>query len=706
MSGTIEDDDPMGDYHRSSSTAQPTGGGEDPMLPTPGPPKKVTETSWFSLPSKDAVGKAVEETGHSFGVGVRDVVQGRIGGLADLVTSPFRGAINYVSPGAATPPSELIDKAGGLLPPWLYSKPQTEREKAISPITQAGASMIPLGPPGARGPAPGPQAPPSLVNRTLIAPTGNASLPRAAGTVAAAGAGGAAGEVAENAIPENSPWSVLKPLARLGGNVIGAGLANVSMSGIERVANSALGKLNATAQAYNDLNIKPPTVGTVTGSPGVQNLEVTASQVPGSQGRMRGGMQETLDKFGNRIDEGAASLHFDATGRSGVVPNASQTGEVVQDRIRNWRWNDQDPHSFVSQEAKLFAPVDSRMGHATVDLSGYRQALSSGALDAELRGLPATQQALARKQLQTLLEALETDRPGASPTVRWEQAQALRRRIGDMRGTPEFQQGIGDAALSRIYAGIAGDMDAAATNNGVGRLYKEANQYATEGHNFINRTASKAVETNNPRQDIGPSQATDRLLDSYGDDIAQLRRHVPEAADALAAYKLRSMANAKPGQATGPGETSANTFQTNLIKLKDEDPAAFTALFGHNPQILKMIEDLGKVSSSLRIGGQMANTSKTAVSSYLLSLLAGGAGGAGGQLLTGHPLVAAGTAAAGVAAPFAAGQVLTNPGLIRLMSGQSGPRPVRPLVPGVLGAIPGVTGDINDIPSITVRPNR
>jgi hypothetical protein len=687
--------DPMAGVTADTPDAvSPTAAPYDPLQPGP---RKVTSTGYTKLPSNEnGAGAVIEDVGHKFGVGVRDVVQGRIGGLADLVTAPFRGAINYVAPGAATPPSELIDKAGSLLPPWLYSQPKTAQEKALSPWVQGGASMIPLGPPGARGPAPGPPAPPSLVNKTLVAPAGSGSLPRQAAAVTSGAVAGGTGAAAADAIPENSPWAVLKPLAALAGGITGGGLTNAVVHGGERLVNTAMGRLNDMAEAYGRLGMRAPTVGTVTGSPGTQNVEMAASQVPGSQGTMRTRMQQTLDEFGNRIDDASASMHFDATGKGGIVPNVSQAGEVAQDRIRNWRFNDQDPASFPAQQNAKFAPVDSRMGHATVDLGGYRQALASGALDRELSGLPATQQALARKQLQTLLEAIESDRPGASPTVRWEQAQALRRRIGDMRGTPEFQQGIGDAALTRIYAGLSGDMERAANNNGVGRLWRDANAYATDGYNFITRVATKAVETNNPRQDIGPAQAAERLLASYGDDMAKLREHVPEAADALAAHKLRDMANAKPGQATAPGDTSANTFLTNLIRMRNDDPRAFTALFGHNPQISRMIDDLGTVAGSLRVSGQMANVSRTSPAAYILSTLLGGAGGAGAQLLTGNPAAAATAAATGLGAPFIAGHALTNPALIRLMSGQAGPRNVRPLVSGILGSLPTITDEEKD----------
>lgn len=646
-------------------------------------PRKVTGTSYIKLPSNEnGVGAVVEDLGHKFGVGVRDVVQGRIGGLADLVTAPFRGAINYVAPGSAAPPSELIDKAGGLLPPWLYSKPQTEREKALSPWVQGGASMIPVGPPGT-----------SLVNKTLVAPTGTTSLPRAGVAVGTGAVAGGAGEAAAEAIPEDSPWAVLKPLARLAGGVGAAGLTNAALHGGERLANATWGRLNDAAKAYERLRMTPPTVGTATGSPGTQNVEMALSQVPGSQGRMRVRMQDTLDKFGQNVDDASASLHYDATGRGGIVPNDAQAGQIAQDRLRNWRWNDQDPNSFPAQQAVKFAPVDARMAHATVDVSGYRNALRDGSIDRALAGLPETQQAFARAELKKLLDAIEADRPGANPTVRWEQAQAIRRQIGDMMGTPAFQQSLGEKAMTRLYAGIAGDMQQAANNNGVGRIFREANQHSTEGFNFISRVADKAVKTNNPSQDIAPGKAADDLLKLYGTDLAELRARVPEAADALAAYKLRDMANAKPGQALQAGDTSSNTFLTNLIKLRNDDPNAFQALFGHNPRIRQMIDDLGTVAGTLRTSSQMANVSRTSPAAYILSTLLGGAGGAGAQLLTGSPTAALGATATGIGIPFAGGHVLTNPALIRALSGQPGPRNVRPLVPGVLGTLPGITED-------------
>ena len=329
-----------------------------------------------------------------------------------------------------------------------------------------------------------------------------------------------------------------------------------------------------------------------------------------------------------------------------------------------------------------------------VDLSGYRQALQDGASDAALTGMDATQKATARAGIQKLLDAVNADAPpGVMAT--WEQAQAIRRRIGDMSTTPSFVQDLGDQAISRIYGGIAGDLQNAANGRGVGAQFQAANNYSTQGYNFINRTASKGVTTNNASQDIAPEAAADALLNSRGSELADLRDRVPAAADALAAYNLRNMANAKPGVAQTPGETSVGTLQTNLTRLQTEDGGAgYRALYGGDPYTQSRVNAMSTIGGQMRQVAQNANTSRTAYANYVLNMLSGLVGGGIGGML-GGTAPGLGAAALSASTPYIASRgVITNPALVGLLRAQPGPRNV----PGLLG------GAISDIPTITERP--
>src|SRR4029079_17332480 len=270
--------------------------------------------------------------------------------------------------------------------------------------------------------------------------------------------------------------------------------------------------------------------------------------------------------------------------------------------------------------------------------------------------------------------------PGASMT--WGQAQAIRRQIGADMGTPDIINSVGTARLRDLYASLAGDIENTANAHGQGRLFREANQTTIDAHNFIDNTLVKAIKARNPGQEsVAPDAAAKALLESNS-AMQDLRDRVPQAADALAAYKLRQAALAKPNQQGATDTPSAGSFLTEMRKQQMTRPEGTAALY-NDPDVERNLRNLMTVAGNVKETERLMNTSGT--SGALQT----------GQALTfiprtlmalhyGGPKGAALSAAADVA-PYVAGKALTSGPGIRWAGTPAGPRlPLAPKVAGML----------------------
>jgi hypothetical protein len=157
-----------------------------------------------------------------------------------------------------------------------------------------------------------------------------------------------------------------------------------------------------------------------------------------------------------------------------------------------------------------------------------------------------------------------------------------------------------------------------------------------------------------------------------------LRAIIPEAADALAAYKLRQAAQAKPSQQGAGDTTSTGTFLTNLRKFQLGNREGSSALFS-DPEVASRVRDLGTVAGQFRSVERNLNTSGTAGSVALLAALQ-----QLGQAITSGNLKQAGVTAGGLAAPWAGAKALSSPAAIALGKAQGATPPV---IPGLLGGV-------------------
>ena len=609
---------------------------------------------------------------HGLGVGTGDVIHGAAASLPmqalDAVTWPGR-AISRSLGYPATAPSDMIGNATDSVLPT----PQTDAERRNSLFTRGGAAALTSGLPGAvAGGAI--DALPSIVRPLLSTP-----LPGSFRSAATQAVGGGTGAVVGDKLAGSDlvpPW--LKPTVNLVGNMAGNVGVNTISGALTTLKNAMTGNLSDLAQAYARLGIKPGTVGAVSQNPAVLSTEALLAGSPFAKGTIRQGWQNTINGFGNAVENTARTAETDSGANPGVprVGSPQTLGGIAQDGTRDWLKN-----TWPTIEGNAWQPVNDAMRPAgdVVNLSGYRSALQRAASDARLSGMPATDQAFATSKIQNWLDALDADAPPGT-NVSWDAAHAIKQRIGNAMGKSNLVGDIGSDTLDSLYGGLAGDMQRAAVLNGAGQHFDVANAVSTAGRTIMKGTLSKIVTGQNPNQEaITQEGAGNAVLNGNSDDLGRIRALMPGTADAAAALKLRQAAQATPGQQEAGQTTSTSSFLTGLRRQQMDHPEGTEALFS-NPDVSSNVADLATVAAHLRALQSNLNTSGSGGAIQLLSLIPqmGAAYEAGGL-----PAMGA-TAVGNVGGPFLTAKALTNPIAIGLAKAQ---RAAPPAVPGLLGGI-------------------
>jgi hypothetical protein len=377
-----------------------------------------------------------------------------------------------------------------------------------------------------------------------------------------------------------------------------------------------------------------------------------------------------VDDFGRAVDDTA---HLLSPPGKPPIMTMQDAGKVAQDEAYNWIKT-----TFPAKQDAVWNPLNQRMAGAAVDPTAYRKALEYAASPPGLATLPENQRAFASAQARKWLDALNTDVPPGR-MLSWEQAQALKQRIGDAMGTTDIAGSMNATQLKGIYGGLAEGMKDAATQRGQRGLFDTATQVTIDGHQFIDGTLSKIIQRNNQGQETMRPDDVARTLLRDNTAQQQLRDQLPTAADAIAAAKLRDMQTAKPSQ---QGETSTGTFLTNARRQIRDDPEGTRALF-NNPQVAQNLDDLVTVADRFRSVEKNMNTSKTAPTNRMLEMgpravMAGAMGGLP---------AAAGMIGTDMLLPSLVRRGLTSPAGIRVASTPAGPRlPIdSPRVAGLLG---------------------
>jgi hypothetical protein len=251
-------------------------------------------------------------------------------------------------------------------------------------------------------------------------------------------------------------------------------------------------------------------------------------------------------------------------------------------------------------------------------------------------------------------------------------------------GTPDLVGSIGMQNLKNIYRGLATGMENTAVAHGQGTLFNDANQFTTDGHNFIDTVGSKIAKANNPAQEtIAPEQATKSVLNSGDTTLQAVRDRLPDAADTLAAYNLRQASTAKPSVASQYDDTSTGTFLTNMNRMQQDRPGGYSALYG-DPAVQQQLDDLQTVAGRLRATERHLNTSGTAETLGWMEYLRNIAEHVG----KGEYGKAVGATVMPPVVGMGAGRLMTSPAVARYAGAQGGGAPIiPPSSAGLLGNV-------------------
>jgi hypothetical protein len=450
---------------------------------------------------------------------------------------------------------------------------------------------------------------------------------------------------------------------------VGAGLTSAATGLGGTIANAVRGIPSGVAEAYKRLGIVPQTVGAVTENPHVRQAEAIAAGLPGGA-RLRPAQAATAEQIGDAAETTAAKL--------GDARTAHEAGTKTQELLRDWRSN-----TWKNEQETAWQPLNQRMSGAGVDPSGYRRALQQAAKDPALDSLPENQRVFANKLVQEWLAALDADAPPGR-MLSWEQAHALKKKIGDQLGSPDIVSSLGNKALQGIYGGLAEDMGTTARAHGQGRVFDAANKVTIDGHNFIDTVVTKAIQKNNAGQETVAADIAARNMLGSNDAMMQLRQRVPEAANELGAYRLREIKEAVPSQQGADSTSSSGSLLTKLRGQQIARPEGSEAMFR---PVAGDVYDLAKVAANQRLMEQQLNRPNTAAgvaSALLMSQL-------WAAYQSGGPRAAAGVLAANAGAPGAISMFMRDPRIIAMAGARKGTRPV----PGLLGAINAVPNAIN-----------
>ena len=411
----------------------------------------------------------------------------------------------------------------------------------------------------------------------------------------------------------------LAPAHPLAAALLGAGTGMLAGGGAYDVAargtNLVRGEVSPLVEAYHRMQVEPQLVGDVSQRPFWQQYSAYLAKAPGSAGTMEHAADEAVGQFGDAVDRVASGV--------GTAQTGQQAGQALQDAARDW-YNTRWPQA----ETAAWEPVNSAIPKtADVPLTNYEQALNQ--VTAQAGRLTGSANVLLPQKAQALLDDLHASLTPATPTApgffttlrspttpalqpaTWAEAQRLRSLIGEARGVPEISQSLGTQNLNRMYAALSEDMRGTARAAGVEDEFDAANRFSTAGHAFMENTLSKIISSpRNPLQEsIAPAQAADNVLNGGDRTLLDVRAHLPQGADELAAWKLRDAGLALPGRQNAAGtQISPTTFATDMAKLEQQAPHGYDALF---QDVRPEIGDLRSISQSMRETSARVNTSGT-----------------------------------------------------------------------------------------------
>lgn len=439
----------------------------------------------------------------------------------------------------------------------------------------------------------------------------------------------------------------------LAGGMIGGGAYNTAVK-----AGKAISGKSGLAGDYAAEGVTPRLAGDVADSDFLRRSQAALRDMPGASGRIRDAAQQTMDDLSLAVERRA--------GQMGTATNATEAGQALQSGANRY-------HAGFNNEAKRRYAILDRYLPSTerVPLNNtvaMLDDLSSSMDDAQNLAKVLTSP-LHRELRDAVAKDLATD-----GMVKYATLKRFRTEIGDKLSGAPFHTDTSTRELKALWGALSDDMQAAAAAKGplATNAFREANTYFKQGIGVIEDTAARVAA-----KGVTPEKAFDIVMSGAGKGgtgIQEFRKlYTPDEWGMLSSAVLRNMGKATAGAQSAAGDTfSPARFLTNWNNLA---PQAKAVLADGDVGTLEAWNRLARIAQSMKDTQSLANSSRTAGTSYfmnILSTLGGAAGAAAGAGYGGGAGAAAGATAGlaagmagGLGAPWAAAKLMTNPAFVR-----------------------------------------
>jgi hypothetical protein len=402
-----------------------------------------------------------------------------------------------------------------------------------------------------------------------------------------------------------------------------------------------------------------PTVAQATQSPFMQGLENLVAKFPGGQGMIDAARKRQQAALGASVNTGVSAEEGGraiTSGATGFLDRTKAQWNALDDAVaaKIPAGSGVAPTNTLVTLDKLTAPTAGAEQTSRV-MSTPKVAEIRKAMTSDLAGKPPSNVITLLDQDGKPLSSVPIGGTPGNETMPYQALRELRSKVGSMLDNALVSD-IPTGELKLLYGALSKDMEAAANKAGAGQEFARQNTYYAARMQRIESVLDKVIGKDRLPEDVFKSfMPTDP--DAANKVRAVMRSLAPDERQVVSQAVVNRLGRATPGKQNDVGDVfSSETFLTNWNRLS---PGAKSQLFPDS-KMRGDLDALAGVSTNLREGSKvMANPAGTAAANVGYGLI----GSAATALATGHPVVAAGVAAAPVGAYIGA-RMLTSPAIV------------------------------------------
>lgn len=380
----------------------------------------------------------------------------------------------------------------------------------------------------------------------------------------------------------------------------------------------------------------------VSGSRPIAAAQEALSWIPASSRGITDSVEKTVEGMSHQADELARRY------AGGDVPSVAGASEMLEAGSKK------AADKFEARQLALYEDFMSKIGEGTpVHLDHVKSLYDE--LSTQYRTAPKSQAYLepAIKELGNLV-----DDAGGLGTMEFKTLRSVLTDIGQRLKDPQTVTGYAGKSgtqLKRVYGAVTADIENAARAAGPDAMK------ALETHRRYVRTVANEYL---PVLDQMNRREADKVfkfaMEGSKDGPARLRslkkNYSKEDWGKLAGTVIERMGKAPSGGQDAAGEVfSPATF---LTRWNDLNPEARQVLFGSNPELMRSLDRLARVTASMKKTAGAINTSRTAIQNLYIQILTGGASAFVDPV---GPVVS-------TVLPWRFGKVMTSPKFVRWLA--------------------------------------